>query len=89
VKSRVTEDFVACFARLPDAVKAQARKSYQMWRSNPSHPALHFKRIHGQESLYAVRVSLGWRALGLLEGDTIHWFWIGSHADYDKFLKKL
>jgi hypothetical protein len=89
VKSRVTDDFVACFARLPDAVKAQARKSYLIWRSNPTHPGLHFKRIHGGVNLYAVRVSLGWRALGLLEGDTIHWFWIGSHADYDKLLKRL
>ena len=59
--SRVTEDFVARFAKLPSAVQPQARKSYQLWRANPSHPGLHFKRIHGQESLYSVRVSRGWR----------------------------
>ena len=89
MKSQLTEEFVACFARLPDPVKAQARKQYRLWRDNPSHPSLHFKHIHGHEALYAVRVGLAWRALGLLEGDTITWFWIGSHAEYDTLLARL
>ena len=86
MNSQITDDFLACFARLPDAVKAQARKAYRLWRENHSHPSLHFKQIHGQEALYSVRVGLGWRALGLLEGDTITWFWIGSHAEYDQLI---
>jgi hypothetical protein len=57
-----------------------------MWRDNPAHPSLHFKRIHGQEGLYSVRIGLGWRALGLLEDDTISWFWIGSYAEYDHLI---
>jgi hypothetical protein len=32
-----------------------------------------------------VRVTLGYRAIGLLEGDTVTWFWIGSHDDYERF----
>ena len=86
MNSQIAEDFLACFARLPDTVKKQARKAYRLWRENPSHPSSHFKRIHGHEGLHAVRVGLGWRALGLLEGDTITWLWIGSHADYDHLI---
>ena len=86
MKSQLTADFLACFAKLPERVREQARKCYRMWRQNPLHPSLHFKRIHSQENLFAVRVGLGWRALGLLEGDTITWFWIGSHADYDTLI---
>jgi hypothetical protein len=86
--SRVTDDFVDCFRRLPDAVKSQARKNYLIWRANPSHPSLHFKRVHGHEDLYSVRVGIGWRALGLVEGGAIYWYWIGSHAEYDKILKQ-
>jgi hypothetical protein len=89
VKSKVTEDFVACFARLPDSVKAQARKNYRLWRTDPAHPGLHFKRMHGHEELYSVRIGIGWRAVGLREIDTIYWFWIGSHSEYDKLLKRL
>ena len=87
MNSRLTEDFLVHFARLPDRVKADARSAYRRWRDHPWHPALHFKRVHASEPLYSVRIGLGWRALGLLEGDTIYWFWIGSHADYDTLIR--
>jgi hypothetical protein len=82
----VTEDFLKCFSQLPEAVRDLARKNYRLWRDNPAHPSLRFKKIHAHEDLYSVRIGQGWRALGLLEGDTITWFWIGSHADYDKLI---
>jgi hypothetical protein len=88
MNSRVTEEFAVLFSKLPEPVKEQARKSYQLWRQNSAHPSLHFKRIQGHEQLYSVRVGLGWRAVGLLEDDTITWHWIGSHANYDKLLKR-
>lgn len=87
MNSRLTEDFLACFAKLPDAVKAQARKAFRRWRDDPSHPSLHFKRVHSHEPIYSVRIGLGWRALGLLEANTIYWFWIGSHAEYDTLIR--
>jgi hypothetical protein len=34
-------------------------------------------------------VTLGYRALGLLEGDEIIWLWIGTHAEYDRLLKSM
>ncbi|MGI6418592.1 MAG: hypothetical protein ACOX1P_23335 [Thermoguttaceae bacterium] len=88
MNSHVTENFLACFAAPPDAVKTQARKAFRHWRQDPSHPSLHFKRVHSREPVYSVRVSLGWRVLGLHEGDTMYWFWIGSHADYDRQIKQ-
>ena len=75
-----------CFARLPNEVKDQARRAYSIWRANPEHPGLRFKPIQGHDRLYSVRVGLGWRALGRLEGNTVTWFWIGSHADYDELI---
>lgn len=87
MNSRLTDDFLACFAKLPDDIKSQARKAYRLWSQNHAHPSLHFKKIHTQESLFSVRVGLGWRALGLKEEDTITWFWIGSHAEYDNIIK--
>lgn len=89
MKSQVTDDFRACFVRLPPAVQEQARKAYRLWVENPSHPGLQFKRVHRIEPIYSVRVGRGWRALGLVEGDIITWYWIGSHADYDGLLKRM
>jgi hypothetical protein len=36
-----------------------------------------------------VRIGLGWRALGLLQGDVMIWFWIGPHAEYDRLVEQM
>lgn len=86
MNSILTDDFITAFRDLPEAVKDLARKNYRLWRANPYHPSLQFKRVHPTEPIYSVRVGRGWRALGLLDNDTIAWFWIGSHADYDRLI---
>jgi hypothetical protein len=48
------------------------------------HPGLQFKKVEGEDDLYSVRISANYRALGVMQGSRIVWFWIGSHADYDK-----
>jgi hypothetical protein len=45
--------------------------------------------VHNREPIYSVRVTLGYRAVGLLEGEEITWIWIGTHAAYDRLLQKL
>lgn len=87
--SHVTEDFVECFETLPERIQRLARKSYKLWKTNPRHPGLEFKKIHIRKPIYSVRIAIGWRALGIISGDAIIWFWIGSHADYDKLISKL
>ena len=58
-----------------------------MWfQRNPNHPGLQFKQVHSTRPIYSARISLDYRALGILEGDEMIWFWIGSHADYDRLL---
>jgi hypothetical protein len=37
----------------------------------------------------SARVGIGYRAIGVLDGDTVAWFWIGSHAGYDRLLEQL
>ena len=75
--------------RLPTRVRLQARDAYVLLQRNPNHPGLRFKRLQGEEALYSVRIGLRYRALGRLEGETVVWFWIGSHAEYDSDLKRL
>ncbi len=86
MKSRATPRFWAAYRALPPEIQDLARKAYRLFRENPRHPSLQFKRVHHVERLYAARVTLGYRALGLLEDDQILWFWIGSHAEYDRLL---
>jgi hypothetical protein len=89
VKPRLTHDFIVCFRKLPKRIQRLARKNFKLWKRNPSHPGLDFKRVGKRQPAYAVRVGIGWRALGLLQGDTVVWFWIGSHADYDKLVQRM
>jgi len=86
VKSRLTRRFRRSFAELPDEVKERTRDAYRLFRDNPNHPSLRFKRIHPTDPIYSVRIGLDYRAVGVREGDTIYWYWIGSHADYDRLI---
>lgn len=89
MRSVTTSKFRACLEKLPDHIQDKARKSYRMWLENPLHPSLQFKQIHNISPIFAVRISLGYRALGILQEDTMVWFWIGSHEEYNSMIKKL
>ncbi len=34
--------------------------------------------------MWSVRLTLGYRALGIMQGDTVTWFWAGSYRDYER-----
>jgi len=87
MESKTTQAFWKCFDRLPDNIQLNAKKSYTLWRDNPKHPGVNFKRVSKKQPVFSARISIDYRALGLMEDDTVTWFWIGSHADYDKLLK--
>jgi hypothetical protein len=89
VKSHLTDDFLKCFKELPERIKRLARENYKLWRRDNSHPSLEFKRVGKKYLTYSVRVGLGWRALGFKDNDTMVWFWIGSHAEYERLIKNL
>ena len=87
MKSFTSRRFRGLFANLPEDVKLRARRAYQLFRRNPAHPGLGFKKAEGQSDIYSVRVGLGYRALGQMEGNHIVWFWIGPHSEYNKLLR--
>lgn len=73
------------YRKLDGNLRAKAEKAYRLWSEDPFHPSLHFKCINREENIWAVRFSRGYRALGILEGDTVTWFWVGSHDEYERF----
>jgi len=89
MNSRTTERFRKAYGELPPTVRRQAKAAYRLFKQNPNHPSLHFKRIHRTKPVYSVRVGRDYRALGALDENDLIWFWIGSHADYDKLLSQL
>ena len=89
MNSQFTEDFVASFRRLPRRIQDLARKNYRLWKRDPAHPSLDFKQVSRRSPIFSVRVGIGWRAVGVKKEDAMIWFWIGSHAEYDKLLRQL
>jgi len=69
---------------LPDAVRQQARAAHAQFLQNPGHASLRFKKLAGTANLWSVRVNEQYRAVGLRQGDTIDWIWIGTHNAFDK-----
>jgi hypothetical protein len=85
MKSATLPSFWTAYSSLSEDVKRRARKAYRLWAQNPFHPSLHFKCINREENIWSVRITLGYRAIGILEGDIVTWFWVGSHDDYERF----
>jgi hypothetical protein len=73
--------FWACYRKLPAASQKAADKSFGLLKQDPHHPSLHFKKVG---RYWSVRASLSYCALGAEIPGGILWFWIGSHAEYDK-----
>jgi len=78
-----TPQFWKSYHQLPPEIRALADKNYKLLKADPKHPSLHFKQIG---KLRSVRIGARFRALGLNKTEGVVWFWIGSHADYDKML---
>ena len=89
MKSLTTERFRKLYGAAPDATKAKIRAAYRLWSNNPDHPSLRFKKVHSIQPIYSARIDLDWRALGIIQGDAMIWFWVGSHSEYERLLKKL
>ena len=79
-------EFWPCFEHLPREVQEIAREKYRVWCDDPFHRSLYFKEL--MPGIWSVRINMQYRALGRRRGETVVWFWIGSHAEYDRLIKR-
>jgi hypothetical protein len=84
VTHQASPAFWACYHALPAPIQALADKAFGLLRTDPRHPALHFKRVG---AFWSARVGFHHRALGVQIPEGVLWFWIGTHADYDTLVR--
>ena len=89
MKSFTTDRFRSMLKSLPIQIQRQARTAYKRFKQNQNHPSLRFKSIHTTKSIYSVRISRDYRAVGIRDKDEIVWFWISSHTEYEELLSRL
>lgn len=83
MNSRTTRRFREAFLTLPPDVRERAERAYRLWLENPDLPGLRFKRVG---DMVSIRIGRDYRALGILQGDTVYWYWIGRHDEYDRMI---
>jgi hypothetical protein len=83
LKLSFNHKFWGLFRRLPPHVREQADRAFDHLVQNPRHPGLRLKCINKAEARYSIRIGGKYRALGIMEGDTITFDWIGPHGTYD------
>ncbi len=77
-------EFWEQYEELPDSVRELADKNYELLKRDSKHPSLHLKKVG---KYWSVRVGRKYRAVGIDVEEGILWFWIGTHAEYDKLVE--
>ena len=83
MRHQATPRFWACYRQLPDDIRRLADESYHLLRRDPKHPSVHFKRLG---RFWSARVGLHYRALAVEQENVMLWFWIGTHAVYNRLV---
>ncbi|HEV7127467.1 MAG TPA: hypothetical protein VGN32_08485 [Ktedonobacterales bacterium] len=88
MNSRTDDDFWTRFKALPEEVRRQAREAFRSFKRDPFSPGLTFKEVNKRHRYWSVRITRGYRAVGIRDDGEITWTWIGSHADYDQYIAR-
>ena len=84
VRHFTTPQFWELYYQLPEHIQRLADKNYELLENDPRHPSLRLRKV--DDETWSVRVGAHYRALGADHEGGILWFWIGSHAEYDKLI---
>jgi hypothetical protein len=82
---RASKWFWRAIERLPEEIQQLARENFDLLKSDPHHPSLHFKRVG---KYWSARVGSSHRALGVDSPVGMVWFWIGSHEEYERLIRE-
>lgn len=80
MKSHALASFWKRYEQLPRHVQKLADKNFALFKTNPRHPSLGFKRKGG---VYTAEIGRGHRALARERNSAYYWFWIGTHEEYN------
>lgn len=72
------------FKKLPPEIQKRAAKNFRLLLRDPRHPSIRFEK---KKQGWSARVGIGYRALADEVDDGFLWFWIGTHAEYDRLIR--
>ena len=90
-KNKTTRQFREQYSRLPLVVQALTRIACEMFDANLNHRSLRLHQLKvtsgskAEQESYSISINMQYRAIYVVQHGLNIWYWIGSHADYDKF----
>jgi hypothetical protein len=85
VKHFASRRFWDAYDALPTSARLLADQSFELLKRDPRHPSLRLKKIG---RFWSARIGLRYRALAVEAEEGLVWFWIGSHAEYDRLIEQ-
>ena len=76
--------FWAAYRNLSPDLQRLADANFELLKKDARHPSLRLKKVG---RFWSVRVGRNHRALAVQGNEGLVWFWIGSHADYDRLIQ--
>lgn len=90
--NKTTKDFREQYKNLPPHIQGLTRAACERFDKDASHRSLrhHQLKESGRSSAlpgsFSVSVTMQYRAIYVVvDGENV-WYWIGTHAEYDKYL---
>lgn len=90
-RNRTTAEFRELYARLPPSIQKLTRDACILFDRDPNHPSFrrHVLRdtrsgSHAPDSI-SISITMSYRAVYVVVDDVNVWYWIGTHAQYDRF----
>jgi hypothetical protein len=84
MKHFASRSFWKAYQSLPVEIQDLADRSFDLLKTNSDHPSLHLKKVG---KYWSARIGRKYRAVGVEIDEDLLWFWIGTHAEYDKLIK--
>jgi len=82
---RATGRFWKSFKNLPKHIQELSKKNFELLKTDPLHPSLHFRKVG---KFWSVRIGINYRSLAVKDEQGFIWVWIGNHKEYDRLIKK-
>jgi hypothetical protein len=93
-RNRTARSFREQFAKLPEAVREAVLAACVLFNDNPSHRSLRHHKLDDvkkgkhQVDSFSVSPTTQYRAIYVVQDGINVWYWIGTHAEYDRFTGK-
>ena len=80
----LSPSFKRDYQRLPQLIQKQADRKLGLFSKNIRHPSLRVKRVKGYKNLWEGSITMNYRFLFRVDGDTSFLLYVGTHRLLDR-----